>query len=163
MNRIIILLLCLLFATAPVVAQSPEATPVVIVNDTPIVAPDEIAPTVDVDVILPPGGGIDNGTIVAVGALLLAAVTAVVSITRGASADKAVTVSLQAIQANREAMSRYEAMYAESQFTVRQGFDAVTSIVRAFAPLTPWELDDELADTLEDVQTPGAPNVPPAA
>lgn len=143
--RIVLLVLFLFAFALPVLAQDTTAVPV----------PDDA--TAGTPIIVIPPSAVDNGTVVAIGALIVLAITVIIAITRGASADKAVTVALQALQTNREAMSRYETMYTESQETVRQGFDAVAGVVRALAPLTPWEADDELVDALEDVRAPGPP------
>jgi hypothetical protein len=143
--RIALLILFVFVLVLPALAQ--EATP------EPI--PDDLTAPAPVVVIQQPA--IDNGTIIAIGALIVLAITVFTAITRGASADKAVTVALEGLRANRDAMTRYESMYAESQFTARQGYDALVSVVNAIAALTPWEFDDELGDVLEDVQQPGAP------
>lgn len=149
-----VLLLALSFA-APVYGQSeatPEATPIVVDSGTPV----------EIVIEQPPEPLIDNDTILAIGALLLAGVSVVVSLTRGGSLDKSLTVQLQLIQSNREAMTAYERQYLETSVTVRQVFDTLTTIVRAIAPLTPITTDDTLGDTLEDVRTPGAPSSPSA-
>lgn len=106
---------------------------------------------------------IDNSTIIAIGALIVAAIAVILSIRKGKSPDEAITLALRALQSNDEAMRRYEGLHAESNATVRQGFATVAGFVRVLAPITPWEFDDTLADVLEDVQTPGKPNVPPTA
>lgn len=101
---------------------------------------------------------LDNNTIIAIGALIVTVVSVVLAITRGTAADKAVTVALRALQSNDEAMRRYEDLYNESAATTRRAFDAVTDIVKAFAPLTPWEADDALGEVMDDVRTPGKPD-----
>lgn len=103
---------------------------------------------------------IDNSTIVAVGALLVAAISVFLAIRKGGDAERAVTVALEALQANRVAMDKYESMYQASNSTVRAFVDAFAGVIEALAPLTPIGADDKLSDVLEDVRTPGPP-VPP--
>jgi hypothetical protein len=99
----------------------------------------------------------DNQTIVAIGALLLALVAVILAIRKGTPTDKALAAALEGLQANREAMSKYETFVAEREQTTRQIIESFVGIIKIVAPLTPILSDDELAKLGEDVLTPGAP------
>lgn len=99
----------------------------------------------------------DNQTIVAIGALIVALVAVVLAIRKGTPADKAIAATLEELRNNREAMGRYETIVAEREATTRQLIESFVGIIKIVAPLTPWLSDDELAKLGEDILTPGAP------
>ena len=166
MKRSLLLLLTLallLFAAPDVLAQEAEATPVVVINDAPVIAPDG-APNIDVDIVTPPDYGISNDTILTVGVLLVGIGSIVYLVLRGGNPDQIATNQLQVMQMNREAMAAQERAYQNATATQRQTIDALAGVLTAIAPLTPAQIDNALARYLRDVQAPG-PEIPepPAA
>lgn len=100
---------------------------------------------------------IDNNTIVAIGALIVAVIAVFLAIRKGTPADIALAAALDELRQNRTAMSRYESLVAEREETTRQLISAFVGMVKIVAPLTPWVSDDALAKLGEDVLTPGEP------
>lgn len=100
---------------------------------------------------------IDNETIIAIGALIVAAVAVFLAIRKGTPADIALAATLEELRQNRTAMSRYESLVAEREETTRQLIGTFVGIIKIVAPLTPWLSDDALAELGEDILTPGAP------
>jgi hypothetical protein len=160
--RIALLILFVFLFALPVLAQEAEATPVVIINDVPVAAPDGV-PNIDVDIVTPPEYGVDNDTLLIVAVLVVGFIGLGVVIARGGNPDAAATNQLQAWQMNRDFMAAQERAYQNASAERKAFIDALASITAAFAPLTTFMTSDNaLARYLRDVQTPG-PETPPSA
>ncbi len=138
---LMIVVLAMLMTGSVIFAQEVTA------DVTPIVIPVIEGEAPPVVVIQPPA----NNDYIAVGVALFGILSLVIAITRGGNGAE----SIRQIQANREAMERYERLYTESNATVRAVFDAAVGILNSIAILTPTELDDALAELGKDVQVPG--------
>lgn len=101
-----------------------------------------------------------NDTYVAIGAALFGFVSVCAVIVQRGNAAEATRRELARIQANREAMVRYERFYADATQAQRTAFDTAVGAIKLFAPLTPTEIDNALGEFLEDLQTPGPPEPP---
>ncbi len=163
----LIILAAFVFAL-PVYAQ--DATPDVgaptileVATDTPpLVLSGDTTLTLDVTDETPAEPLLNNSTLVAIGALILAAVAVVKAVSSGGNVDQSITVQLELVQSNREAMAAYERQYAESSFTNREFMNMMAGVIRSIAPITPFKSDDALSGILEDIRTPDEPTAPSA-
>jgi hypothetical protein len=73
-------------------------------------------------------------------------------------ADIELTARIIAMQANKEQMRLLEQQYQTMNASVRAALDLAGALVAALAPLTRLAADDQLAQFIADVQTPGAPD-----
>lgn len=137
-----ILAFLLLFAfVVPAFAQSDliEATAVPVPEPPPVV------------ILQPPA----NTDYVAIGAFLFAVAAVVIALLKGSSADQAITVQLQTLHANREAVAAYERRFEQMDASQRQLLGLLANVVKAIAPLTSITADDALGDVLTDITEPG--------
>jgi len=62
---------------------------------------------------------------------------------------------LDDLRANREVMDRLERAYQDAGRTQQRALDTVADVVRKASTYIPGELDLAVADTLDDIRTPG--------
>lgn len=90
--------------------------------------------------------------VVATAALVISAVTAVLS---RSNADQQTTARIDALRADRTQMDYLERAYQEASAAQRAALDTSLGVIKAIAPHTGITTDDAAARLLEDIQQPG--------
>lgn len=143
-----------LVARAQEITATTEATPpaaiIVPESDTPVVIPGTATtPTI----VIEPSARF-NPVVLVVGAVALLLIGFGIAVLHGKNPDKAAVEQIDVFRLNANVISEVRAGYEHSTETIKQAMTALTTVVTAIAPFTPFKTDDELSLLLHDITDP---------